>query len=183
MAISAAPRRGLRCAVLLSAGVSPHGLELRLAGAGGGCRGLSALDWAFVASACVAGHGDTGERIGGACTPWQRYAWIAARTVAAIITVPIAEELAFRGYLARRIMAADVEAIPFSRVSVIAILISSAAFGVMHGSLWLAGIIAGVVFALVARMRNRLGEAVAAHAVANLCIAVWVLVRHDYSLW
>ena len=118
-----------------------------------------------------------------ALAPWQRYAWIAARTVAAILTVPIAEELAFRGYLARRIMAADVETIPFSRVSVIAILISSAAFGVMHGSLWLAGIIAGVVFALVARMRNRLGEAVAAHAVANLCIAVWVLVRHDYSLW
>jgi exosortase E/protease (VPEID-CTERM system) len=79
-----------------------------------------------------------------ALVPWQRYAWIAARTVAAVVTVPIAEELAFRGYLARRIMASDVELIPFSRVSVVAIAISSAAFGAMHGSLWFAGIIAGL---------------------------------------
>jgi len=42
---------------------------------------------------------------------------------------------------------------------------------------------AGVVFALVAKVRGRLGEAVAAHATAYLLIAVWVLARGDYSLW
>ena len=43
--------------------------------------------------------------------------------------------------------------------------------------------LAGVVFAWVAKKRGRLGEAVAAHATANLLIAVWVLTRGDYSLW
>jgi membrane protease YdiL (CAAX protease family) len=49
--------------------------------------------------------------------------------------------------------------------------------------MWIGGILSGIVFALVAKFRNRLGEAVAAHATANLLIAIWVLTRSDYSLW
>jgi membrane protease YdiL (CAAX protease family) len=49
--------------------------------------------------------------------------------------------------------------------------------------MWLAGTLAGVVFALVARFRGRLGEAVAAHATANLLLALWIIVRGNYSLW
>jgi hypothetical protein len=39
------------------------------------------------------------------------------------------------------------------------------------------------VFALVAKWRGRLGEAVAAHVTANLLLALWVLTRGEYSLW
>jgi exosortase E/protease (VPEID-CTERM system) len=113
----------------------------------------------------------------------QRLVWIVVRVVAAVVTVPAAEELAFRGYLARRLMSTDVETVPFASLSLIAVLGSSLAFGALHGRMWLAGILAGVVFALVAKFRGRLGEAVAAHATANLMIAMWVLARRDYSLW
>jgi exosortase E/protease (VPEID-CTERM system) len=113
----------------------------------------------------------------------QRFVWIAVRTITAVVTVPVAEELAFRGYLARRLMSEDVETVPFNRLSLIAVLGSSVAFGALHGRMWLAGMLAGVVFALVARLRGRLGEAVTAHATANLMIAIWVLARGDYSLW
>jgi exosortase E/protease (VPEID-CTERM system) len=113
----------------------------------------------------------------------QRIAWITIRAAAAILTVPIVEELAFRGYLARRIQSSDVDSVPFAHLSLVAILISSVAFGALHGSMWIAGILSGLIFALVAKFRNRLGEAVAAHATANLLIAIWVLSRHDYSLW
>jgi exosortase E/protease (VPEID-CTERM system) len=114
---------------------------------------------------------------------WQRVSWIAARALAAVATVPIVEELAFRGYVARRVISADVEAVPFGRLSVLAILVSSLAFGALHGHMWIAGTLAGVVFALVAKVRNRLGEAIAAHATANLLIALWVLARGDYRMW
>jgi exosortase E/protease (VPEID-CTERM system) len=114
---------------------------------------------------------------------WQRVSWIAARALAAVVTVPIVEELAFRGYVARRVISADVEAVPFARLSLVAILVSSFAFGALHGRMWIAGTLAGVVFALVAKVRNRLGEAVAAHATANLLIAAWVLARGDYRMW
>ncbi len=42
-----------------------------------------------------------------------RLAWIATRAGAAVLTVPMAEELAFRGYLPRRLVAADFEAVSF----------------------------------------------------------------------
>jgi CAAX prenyl protease-like protein len=100
-----------------------------------------------------------------------------------VVTVPVAEELAFRGYLARRLMSADVEAVPLRGLSLLAVLGSSLAFGALHGRLWVAGVLAGIVFAIVAKIRGRLGEAVAAHAMANLMLAVWVLARGDYSLW
>jgi exosortase E/protease (VPEID-CTERM system) len=113
----------------------------------------------------------------------HRVVWLTIRAAAAILTVPIVEELAFRCYLARRIQSSDIDSIPFANLSLIAILISSAAFGVLHGTMWIAGILSGLIFALVAKFRNRLGEAIAAHATANLLIAIWVLTRSDYSLW
>jgi len=115
--------------------------------------------------------------------PWQHIGWIATRALAAVVTVPIVEELAFRGYIARRVMSDDVEAVPFRRLSVLAIAVSAVLFGALHGNMWIAGTIAGVVFALVTKLRGRLGEAVAAHATANLLIAAWVLVRGDYRMW
>jgi exosortase E/protease (VPEID-CTERM system) len=118
-----------------------------------------------------------------ALVPWQRITWISARILAAVITVPIAEELAFRGYLARRIISLDVETVPFARLTLLSIAVSSVAFGLLHGGLWPVGILSGIVFALVAKSRNRLGEAIAAHATANFLLAVWVLTRHEYYLW
>jgi len=129
------------------------------------------------------GSGDALASSIGHLAPFERTIWLSARVLAAVITVPIAEELAFRGFVARRIVAEDVESVSYSRLGWLPILISSAVFGVLHGRLWLAGVLAGVVFALVAKLRNRLGEAVAAHATANLLIAIWVLARGDFSLW
>jgi exosortase E/protease (VPEID-CTERM system) len=116
-------------------------------------------------------------------SPAARLGWLTARVLAAVVTVPVAEELCFRGFLARRLSAEDFEQIPFRKLSLLGIAVSSIAFGALHGRLWLAGTLAGVVFALCARLRSRLGEAVAAHATANLLIAIWVLGTRDYSLW
>jgi CAAX prenyl protease-like protein len=118
-----------------------------------------------------------------ALSPMGRIAWIGFRVAAAVVTVPIAEELAFRGYLARRIMARDFDAVPFAKLTVLSIGLSSVAFGVMHGQHWLVGIVAGLAFAVVLRSRGRMGDAVVAHAVSNLLLAAWVLARGDWGLW
>ena len=112
-----------------------------------------------------------------------RTAWIAVRATSAVVTVPIVEELAFRGYIARRITSADVDSLPFNRLTLWGIVASSLLFGAMHGSMWIAGTIAGLVFAYVAKRKDRIGEAVAAHATANLLIAIWVLASGDFSMW
>jgi exosortase E/protease (VPEID-CTERM system) len=115
--------------------------------------------------------------------PSARLVWIAFRIAAAVITVPITEELAFRGFLARRLTTRNFDSVPLAHLTLVPILISSLAFGLLHGSHWLPGIIAGIVFALLARYRNRLGDAIAAHATANLLLAIWVLARGDFGLW
>jgi len=115
--------------------------------------------------------------------PTRRIAWLTIRIAAAVLTVPLAEELAFRGFILRRIMSADVESVAYRSATPLAILLSSAAFGLMHGRLWLAGIVAGAAYALVAKRTNRLAEAVAAHATTNLILAIWVLTQRDWALW
>ena len=118
-----------------------------------------------------------------AMEPTKRMTWIIFRVAAAVITVPLAEELAFRAFLMRRIMSGDVESVAYRSVTLVAILLSSVVFGLMHGRLWVAGIVAGVAYAFAAKRTNRLGEAVAAHATTNLLLAVWVLTRGDWGLW
>jgi CAAX prenyl protease-like protein len=103
--------------------------------------------------------------------------------LASVTTVPLAEELAFRGYLLRRLISSDFEAVSFSRVTPVAVLVSSAIFGLLHGGRWIAGILAGIVLALLIMRRGRIGDAVAAHAVANGLIALYVLAFNAWSLW
>jgi exosortase E/protease (VPEID-CTERM system) len=118
-----------------------------------------------------------------AMDPATRTLWIVIRVAASVITVPIAEELAYRGYLMRRIVAEKFEALPFAAVSLGPLLVSAAVFGVTHGSLWLPGIISGVMFAAVLVRTGRFGEAVAAHAVANGLVAAYVLLANQWQLW
>ena len=118
-----------------------------------------------------------------ALSPAARLAWIAFRIAAAVLTVPLAEELAFRGYLARRFIARDFDQLPFRSLTLLPIVLSSIAFGLMHGHNWIVGILAGLAFAAVLRSKGRIGDAVAAHATANLLLAVWVLSRGDWAQW
>lgn len=114
-------------------------------------------------------------------SPAARWSWVAFRIAAAVITVPIAEELAFRGYLARRLVNREFDSVPFSAVTILSIGVSSAAFGVMHGRQWIVGILAGVAYAAVMKWKGRLGDAIVAHATTNLLLGIWVLSRGDWS--
>jgi exosortase E/protease (VPEID-CTERM system) len=116
-------------------------------------------------------------------SPLPRYGWIALRILGGVVTVPIAEELAFRGYLLRRFASPDFAAIPFRHAPAIAVLVSSLIFGLLHGRFWLPGVLAGVLYAAAARRQERIGEAVAAHAITNGLLALWVLGTGDWQLW
>jgi len=109
--------------------------------------------------------------------------WIASRLLASILTVPIAEELAYRGYLMRRLGHSEFESVPFAAVRWPALLVSSVAFGLGHGPLWFPGIVAGCIYGLLAIRSGRLGESVGAHLTTNGLIAVVVLTDNQWQLW
>jgi exosortase E/protease (VPEID-CTERM system) len=112
-----------------------------------------------------------------------RMAWLAVRVLGAVITVPIAEELAFRGFLLRRLVSADFESVAWRAFAWAPFLISSIGFGLMHGDRWLAGTMAGMIYAFAMLRRGRIGEAAAAHAVTNALLAIYVLATGNWQLW
>jgi exosortase E/protease (VPEID-CTERM system) len=137
-------------------------------------------------------HGQAASPLGAelaALSPTSRWAWIAVRVAAAVVTVPIAEELAFRGYLARRLISREFDRVSFSSLTALSIGLSSVVFGLEHMKNlmdWqhlLLGTLAGLVFAAALRWRGRMGDAVVAHAVSNLLLAAWVLGLGDWAQW
>jgi exosortase E/protease (VPEID-CTERM system) len=108
--------------------------------------------------------------------------WIAFRILGSVVTVPLVEELAFRGFLMRRLGHADFETQSFRSSPFWAVLVSSLAFGFMH-QMWIGGILAGISYSLVAQRRGNLGDAVIAHGVTNGMIAITVLTTGATWLW
>jgi CAAX prenyl protease-like protein len=108
--------------------------------------------------------------------------WTIFRVLGSVLTIPIAEELAFRGYLLRRFISNDVANVPAGQFTWFSFIASSVLFGALH-SRWLAGSIAGMLFALALYRHGRLADAVWAHMIANLLIAGYVLVTGDWTMW
>lgn len=129
-------------------------------------------------------HDDSGIAAGLAAMPeTARMGWILCRTLGAVITVPIAEELAFRGFLLRRLVSRDFELVDFRRFNWLALVVSSLAFGVMHGNRWIAGTLAGAIYAAVMIRRGRISAAIFSHATTNAAVAAWVLIGGNWHLW
>ena len=118
-----------------------------------------------------------------ALAPVSRSAWIIGHILVSVGVVPVVEELAFRGYLMRRLRSADFESLLPRQAGNVALIISAVVFGLCQGPFWLPGVIAGVVFGLVYARTERLGEAVAGHVTANTLISMVVLARSQWQLW
>ena len=72
-------------------------------------------------------------------SPTARFFWVATRGVTSSLVVPMAEELAYRGYLMRRLSSEDFESISYNQVRFPAVALTAVAFGLAHGPFWLPG--------------------------------------------
>lgn len=108
--------------------------------------------------------------------------WVVFRVLGSVVIAPLAEELAFRGFLLRRLVARDFERVSPGRFSWAPFLVSSFLFGAMHDAL-AAGTAVGMLYALAMHHRGRVGDAVVAHATTNALVAVSVLAGQRWDLW
>lgn len=102
-------------------------------------------------------------------------AWILFRIVGTAVLVPYAEELAFRGFFQNWLAA-------WFKNPWFALAVTSVAFGFVHSNV-LAGALAGLAYGLVRMHRGSLWDAIAAHAVTNLLLALYVLATGGWSYW
>ena len=70
--------------------------------------------------------------------------WIIGRVLGSVLVVPIVEELAFRGFLLRRIIGSDFDRVSYEQWSWLAVLGSSLLFAAFHQQ-WIGGFVAGVL--------------------------------------
>lgn len=101
--------------------------------------------------------------------------WVVLRVFGTVALVPLIEEAFFRGYLLARL---DRGGLAWRLA---AVAVSTAAFAALHGR-WLEAGLAGLAFAWVFLRRRRLGDAVLAHAAANLVVALAALASGDWGL-
>jgi exosortase E/protease (VPEID-CTERM system) len=115
-------------------------------------------------------------------TPASKALWLIGRVFGLVVIAPITEELAFRGYLLRRIQSRDFDSVPGTQWTVPAVVLSSLLFGAIHADV-IAGTAAGLLFALAMLHRGKVIDAIAAHVVANAVLAIIGLMRGAYWLW
>jgi exosortase E/protease (VPEID-CTERM system) len=109
--------------------------------------------------------------------------WLTLRGIGYVVAIPVVEELAFRGFLGRRLLSADFQSIPAGRFSWVPFVASSVLFGLMHGQMWIAGTLAGMAFALALYRRGAIGDAVQAHATTNGLLMLYALITGHWSAW
>lgn len=118
-----------------------------------------------------------------AATPAWAYTFLAIRFIGLALVVPIIEEFFLRGFVMRFVMREDFWKVAFGDVTPAAIAAGTIVPMLTHPSELLA---AAVWFSLVTwlmiRTRN-IWDCVAAHAVTNLLLGIYVVTQHQWQLW
>ena len=108
--------------------------------------------------------------------------WFLFRVLGSVIVVPVVEELAFRGYLLRKLISKDFNRVSFQHFTWFSFLFSSLLFGLLHGR-WFVGALAGMAYAFALYRKGRISDAVLAHMTTNGLIALTVLTQERWALW
>lgn len=111
-------------------------------------------------------------------------AFIAVRIAGASLVVPVMEELFWRDYLWRQILAPnDFKLARVGEWGWAPFLGVAGAFAFVHGNWWLTSVVwAMMIGALLAYTRS-VGACIIAHGVTNLLLAVYVLKWKDWAFW
>jgi len=111
-----------------------------------------------------------------------RWDQVAVRIAGAALVVPLIEELFWRSFVMRSIDARDFLARAPAATSALALVGSSIVFALAH-DLWLAGIAAGLAYGWLYMRTGNLWFPVAAHAVTNAALGVYVVYGGHWSFW
>ena len=134
-----------------------------------------------------------GKFVGAGQLPWNPHAqfggnvtlaWlmIIVRIAGSTYVVPPLEEVFFRSFLYRYIARPDFLSVPIGQFAGMPFMITSLFFGLEHHQ-WLAGILCGAAYQWLVLRKNRLGDAMTAHAITNCLLGVWIVWKHAWQFW
>jgi len=108
--------------------------------------------------------------------------FLVVRVFGMTFVVPPLEEVFYRSFLYRYFVRLDFQSMPFNRFHATSFIVTSVIFGFEH-SQWLAGILCGFAYQWLVLRKNRLGDAMTAHAITNFLLGAWVIWKGDWKFF
>jgi len=113
-----------------------------------------------------------------------RYAFIAVRLFGASLVVPFMEELFWRDFAWRSVIAPnDFKLAKVGEWDLKAFLIVPIIFCVVHGNWWLTAIVWALMIGWLLAYTKSLGACIIAHATTNLMLGLYVLYSKQWFFW
>jgi CAAX prenyl protease-like protein len=109
--------------------------------------------------------------------------YIVVRMGGSSIIVPPLEEVFYRSFVYRYLVKIDFRAMPLGRFHALSFCVTSIGFGLVHPDRWLAGILCGLAYQGLVVRKNRLGDAMTAHAITNFLLGIWVVWKGAWNFW
>jgi CAAX prenyl protease-like protein len=109
--------------------------------------------------------------------------FIVFRILVSVITVPILEELFWRGWVMRWLINRDFTAVPLGTYDAQAFWLVAALFASEHGSFWDVGLLTGVIYNWWMLRTKSMWDCILMHAVTNGCLAWYVLHYDQWMYW
>jgi CAAX prenyl protease-like protein len=125
--------------------------------------------------------------------PWNPFAqfpkepalawfFVAVRTFGSALVIPPLEEAFFRSFLYRYMVRIDFLNLPLRHFHWLSFVVTALIFGFMHYQ-WLPGILCGMAYQWLVIRKDRLGDAMTAHAITNFLLGVWAVWQNDWRFW
>jgi uncharacterized protein len=108
--------------------------------------------------------------------------FVAVRTLGSAVVVPPIEEAFYRSCLYRYFVRINFTEMPMNQLHWLSLIVTSLLFGFSHYQ-WLGGILCGLIYQLLVIRKNRLGDAMTAHAITNFLLGIWVAGKPAWNFW
>lgn len=110
-------------------------------------------------------------------------AFLVIRVLGSATIVPIIEELFWRGWLMRWLMAQPFDKVPLGAYRASAFWIVAVLFALEHGPYWEVGLAAGAIYNWWLVRTKNLADCIWAHAITNLVLGVFVIWAGAWQYW
>ncbi len=119
-----------------------------------------------------------------AYSPGLYWTTLLLRFVRLSIVVPFVEEIFWRAFLLRYLIAERFASVPFGTFSPVSFTVVTLAFCFSHsGPDWPAALLTGALYNLVAYRTKSLRSCILAHALTNLGLGLWIMATKQWGFW
>ena len=119
-----------------------------------------------------------------AAAPTQYWTTLGLRFLRLVVIVPLVEEIFWRGFFLRILIAEQFETLPFGTFSWFSFAVVTIAFGFSHSMAdWPAAFLTGALYNVVAYRTKSLSSCVLAHGLTNLALGLWIVTTKQWGFW